>query len=497
MIEAQRARYVALFATEARSLLGSARQALVDWLVSPDEAAPGEALFRALHTLKGMAASLEFESLVGLVHQVEDELALLRSEAGPGVGSRAQGLGPSLDDIEDLVETILAGESVAPTRAAAPSRVVRVGLNRLDALSRDLGGVVTARQQLDRQLLADPFTPVARSAGLMARRLDVLQDRILEVRLAPLAEVFDRLSAPIRTLARQLGKEVQVDLDGGDIEVDRGILDQLLDPLLHLLRNAVDHGIEMPDTRRAAGKAGGGRIRVQARLDRESVVVEIRDDGAGIDREAVARRARADGTLAEDTALTDEGLLATLARPGFSTAAAVTAVSGRGVGLDAVVATLQGMGAALTLSSIAGRGTLFVIRLPTRLGIVRALVASVGPEHYVLPLMHVLELAPCEPGDLTVAAGRSVLTVHDQRYPVVDLRRLVQYRGEAAPRRRPAVILQAGDQSVAMLADAVHGQVDAVLQAIERPVGMPRWVTGATLLDDGHPALMLDLASVV
>ncbi len=301
----------------------------------------------------------------------------------------------------------------------------------------------------------------------------------------------------VRDLARQLGKDVDVSISGDTLEVDRSILDQLGEPLLHLLRNAVDHGIELPAERRAAGKRAAGRVAVVARREGEAVTLEVRDDGRGIDREAVATEARRQGILEAGAELSDDGLLAVLARPGFTTASQVTDVSGRGVGLDVVAARLHGLGASLALTTVPGHGTVFTVQLSTRLGIVRALVTAIGAERYVMPLTHVVELVAWEPEASRTVEGRTMLDVHGTLVPVVDLRRLLQYRGDEAPRRRPAVIFEANGQRVALLADAVHGQVDAVVQPVDRLAGMPRWITGAALLEGGRPALLMDLASVV
>ena len=201
--------------------------------------------------------------------------------------------------------------------------------------------------------------------------------------------------------------------------------------------------------------------------------------------------------LEEGATLSDDGLLAILARPGFSTASTITAVSGRGVGLDAVAARLHEVGASLGLTTVPGRGTSFQVRLPTRLGIVRALVTAVGTERYVMPLTHVSELVAWEAGLARSDGGRTVLDLRGEAVPVVDLRRLLMYRGDEPPEHRPAVIFEAHGQRLALLTDRVHGQIDAVVQTLERPRGLPRWITGATVLDDGQPALLLDLASVV
>ena len=502
MTDARRARYVALFASEARSLLSGARRALAEWQDDPAEQDAAEEIFRALHTIKGMAASLEFATTAELVHATETTLSEVRRGDRPATKSWLRDFELALDTISIASEAAITGAggeraTDAPESASKGPRIVRVDLDRLDALLSDLGGLVLARQELERHAETDTFSPISRAALQMARRLDTLQARILDVRLAPLSEVLERIPPIVRDLARQLGKDVVVEVSGDSLEVDRAILDQLADPLLHLLRNAVDHGIESPETRRAVGKRAAGRIAVTARQDGDAVILQITDDGRGVDRDVVAARARAMGILEDGAQLSDDGLLSVLERPGFSTADEVTSVSGRGVGLDVVVARMREVGAAISLTTILGRGTVFSIRLPTRLGIVRALVTGIGEERYVMPLTHVIELVACEPELVQQQDGRAVLLVRGESLPIVDLRRLLQYRGDDLPSRRPAVVFEANGQRVALLADAVLGQVDAVVQPIERPAGMARWLTGATVLDDGRPALLMDLASVV
>lgn len=502
MTDARRARYVALYASEARSLLTGARRALSQWQADPTQQDGAEEIFRALHTVKGMAASLEFTETADLCHATETTLSEVRRGDQAATPAWLRAFEIALDTISAASERAIAeagGKEESSAAGAAPrgARIVRVDLDRLDALFSDLGSLVTARQELERRAAADRFSPTARAALQMSHRLDTLQDRILDVRLAPLSEVFERIPPMVRDLGRALGKDVSVEVTGDALEVDRAVLDQLAEPLLHLMRNAVDHGIESADDRRSAGKRPGGRIAVSARQDGEAVIIEITDDGRGIDRDKVARRARDMGILDAQATLSDDGLLAVLERPGFSTSEVVTDTSGRGVGLDVVVARMREIGASLSLTTVLGRGTVFSLRLPTRLGIVRALVTGIGDERYVMPLTHVIELVAWEPNLVGQQDGRAVLFVRGEALPIVDLRRLLQFRGAEPPVRRPAVVFEANGQRVALLADAVHGEIEAVVQPIERPAGLARWITGATVLDDGRPALLMDLASVV
>lgn len=503
MIDDRRARYLALFAAESRSLLADGHRTVAAWREQPGELSHAEGVFRALHTVKGMAASLGFEELTALVHATETDLAEVTN------GSRAadidwlDNLAEALDRITIGADTVIGAEPDGPaddgdrTGAAGPAgAVVRVDTSRLDALLEDLGAMVTARQELERHATAESLSPVARSALAMSRRLDALQDRILHVRLAPIGEVLERIPPLVRDLARRLDKSLAVEVAGEEIEVDRAILSQLLEPLVHLVRNAVDHGLETPEERLAAGKSEIGKVTVRAWQERDAVVVELADDGRGISSDLIAQRAREQGILAPQATLSNDGLLAILARPGFSTARQVSDVSGRGVGLDTVVARLHRVGAAVSMETTPGEGTTFRLRLPTRLGIVRSLVTAIGDERYVMPLTHVHELIAWEASESRMEGNRMVLDHRGESIPVLDLRRLVQFRGAPPPPQRPAVVFDAHGRKVALLSDQIHGQIDAVVQPIDRPLGMPRWITGATVLDDGRPAMMLDVAAV-
>ncbi len=310
MSDPRRAKYVALFASESRSMLATARRALASWLDGSDDRDAPEEIFRALHTIKGMAAALEFTTAADLVHSTETVLSEVRRGERVATLTWLRDFEQSLDTITAACEAAIlgaGGASVPGSEKRGGPRVVRVDLDRLDALLDDLGALVITRQELERRAENDELSPVSQAAMVMSRRLDALQERILDVRLAPLSEVLERVPPIVRDLARQLGKDVTVEVTGDALEVDRAVLDQLGEPLLHLLRNAVDHGIESIDARKAAGKRGAGRIVIAARREADTVVLEVSDDGRGIDRVAVERRARDQGIIGRDDTLADDG----------------------------------------------------------------------------------------------------------------------------------------------------------------------------------------------
>jgi two-component system chemotaxis sensor kinase CheA len=319
--------------------------------------------------------------------------------------------------------------------------------------------------------------------------------------MTPVGEVLERFPRVVRDLARDLGKRIRFDVEGEEIELDRSILDEIGDPLLHLIRNAADHGIESPDARVAAGKPPEGRILLAAARERNSVTIRVSDDGRGIDRAAILAKARregqADSAGAERDALSDDLLLRVIARPGFSTAQAVSGVSGRGVGVDVAMTRVRALGGTLEIRSDVGKGTTFVIRVPLTLAIVRALLADAGGERYAVPLAYVAETVEFDPRAVTALRSREALVVRERVIPTVHLRDLVASGGRPVPPRRPTVILEVGERRTALVVDALLGQQDIVVAPFDAPRGMPPYVGGATILADGAPALVLDAAALL
>jgi two-component system chemotaxis sensor kinase CheA len=332
----------------------------------------------------------------------------------------------------------------------------------------------------------------------ISRLVSGMQAEVIASRMTPVGEVFDRFPRLVRDLARELGKRIRFDVEGEEIELDRSILDEIGDPLLHLIRNAADHGIELPEARTAAGKPPEGRILLAASRERNSVTLRLSDDGRGIDRAAILAKARRED-LADAAAdlSADDVLLRVIARPGFSTAEAVSGVSGRGVGVDVAMTRVRQLGGTLEIRSETGKGTTFLIQVPLTLAIVRALLADAGGERYAVPLAYVAETVEVDPRAVTALRSREALVVRDQVIPTVHLRDLVGSRGRAAPTRRPTVILEVGERRTALVVDALLGQQDIVVAPFDAPHGMPPYVGGATILADGAPALVLDAAALL
>ncbi len=400
----------------------------------------------------------------------------------------------------DIAECHVAREvaAAADVGEATAARTVRIPAQRLDDLLDLVGELVLARDRLLRTV-----APTADDAGQRAlddtsRLIMQLRDAILTSRMVPLAQVFDRFPRHVRDTAHALGKEIDLVLEGRELEVDRSLLDELSDPILHLLRNAVDHGLESPDDRRLAGKSARGRLVVRAVRDGSMVAVTVADDGRGVDRDRVAASAAAQGVAgAAALAQDDGGLLQLLARPGLSTAATVTALSGRGVGVDAVLSRVQALGGRLELATAAGEGTAITIRLPLSVAMLRALLVRVADETYAIPLTMV---QATHLGDTLHATDR-----HDPRAPLpedVEIAgtrlRLVSLRSHLGlpPRDDVSghlVVLDGATGRVALLVDTCVSQQEIVVKPLQRVRGSASMFSGGTILPDGTPSLILDI----
>jgi len=294
---------------------------------------------------------------------------------------------------------------------------------------------------------------------------------------------------------------VEFSVEGRDIELDRSMLDDIADSIVHLLRNAVDHGIETPEQREAAGKPPAGSLVLSAMRDRTAIVIRVTDDGRGIDRERVLARAKRDGIVdAAKTELSEDEVLRLLARPGFSTAEQVTEVSGRGVGVDAVYTRVRALGGAMNVRSVPGQGTTMTIRLPLTLAVVRSLLARVADEMYAIPLAHVSETIELTPDIVRTVKGKEVVMARDEIFPLIRMRRLVglpHYAPASAIDLEQVIVIDLGDRRAGLVIDELTGQEEIVVKQFDAVRDGPPFFGGATLLGDGRPCLIVDVSSLL
>jgi two-component system, chemotaxis family, sensor kinase CheA len=395
------------------------------------------------------------------------------------------------------VETVQFEEVKTEADPRGRGRQIRVPLHRLDALMKQVGELVVAKNRLASIStgVTDPI--LLELSERISRLVSAMQGEVLAARMTPVGEVFERFPRLVRDLSRDMGKRIRFDVEGEEIELDRSILDEIGEPLVHLIRNAADHGLESPEQRVAAGKPAEGRILLSAARERNTVAIRVVDDGRGIDREAILDKARREGNAPDSDSLSDDLLVRVLARPGFSTAATVSGVSGRGVGVDVAMTRVRALGGTLEVRSEVGRGTTFLIRVPLTLAIVRALLAEAGGERYAVPLAYVAETVEFDRSSVTAVRDREALVVRDQVIPTVHLADLVSAPAASATGRRPTLILEVGERRTALVVDALVGQQDIVVEPFDAPRGLPSYVGGATILADGAPALILDAAALL
>jgi two-component system chemotaxis sensor kinase CheA len=450
--------------------------------------------------------------------------ALLKSlrdgAAGKAVASAGAHAAPAGGDIDDsefeaLLDSLHGSPSAAPAPAAASKKdrsapaagaqaakaedpTVRVDVRRLDAMVDLVGELVLARNRLKtiRPRLRDEDLDRAVTA------LDVatsrLQSSVMMVRMQPVGRVFARFPKLARDVARQVSKSVELDIVGAETELDRNLVEALADPLVHLVRNAIDHGIEAPATRRASGKNEQGTVRLSAQQEGDHVSIEVSDDGAGIDPEKIRRSAVKKGLIDSDAAarLSSDECLNLIFMAGFSTRSEVSDLSGRGVGMDVVQSKIRELSGQVQIHSEVGRGTRFVIRVPLTLAILPTLLVELEGDVYALPLVRVVEVLAHERVEALWVDGQSMLDLRDQPLPLIELRTWLGLAPDPAA-ATTCVVLQSGEQRFCLTVDRVRGREEVVIKALPRTLRGLAGYAGASLVGDGRMALILDVDALL
>ncbi|MDD5559857.1 chemotaxis protein CheA [Candidatus Methylomirabilis sp.] len=382
------------------------------------------------------------------------------------------------------------------------SSTIRVNTDKVDRLINLVGELVITQSMIS-QLVANYKTealPILEGAvAQMERNTRELQERVMAIRMLPIRTVFSRLPRLVRDLAAQCGKKVAIQIKGEETELDKTVIERISDPLTHLIRNAVDHGIEPPQKRLAQGKSDEGLIMLNAFHQGGSIFIEIADDGRGLDKEKIIHKAVEQGLVSRSETLTDEQVHRLILRPGFSTAEQVTDVSGRGVGMDVVSRNIEELGGTVTISTEVGRGTRFTINLPLTLAILDGLSVQVGDEIYIIPLVSITESIRPKQTDLGSVVGRGeVVSVRGQLLPIVRLYEQFGVTPKVTdPTRSLLVIVEQEGRRVAILVDELLGQHQAVIKSLEANYQRMEGVTGATIMGDGRVALILDVPGLI
>ena len=511
------------------------------------------AIFRGFHTIKGLAGFLELREVQSLAHEVETVLDRARNSQLTITPRAIDVILESADQLrrwlihvealiknrpseaparnEPLFERIHALSIEAPATAPSPvsspstapsasqgeggppeekpdasrpaasqqieSMAVKVNTAKLDYLV-DMAGEMVIAESLVRH---DPDLVLLKSPGLqrklaqLTRITGELQKTSMSMRLVPIGPLFRRMARLVRDLARKFGKEVQMETEGDEIELDRHIVEELADPLMHMVRNALDHGIEPAQERTACGKDPQARLLLRANHQAGQVVIEIADDGRGLDRDRIVSKALERGLITSGDGLSDSEVHGLIFEPGFSTAAQVTSVSGRGVGMDVVRRHIQKLRGRIEIRSVRGTGTTFVLKLPLTLAIIDGLVVGVGRERYVVPLFAVREMFRPGPETIWTVRGQAeTALVRDRLLPVLRLYRQFRVRPRSEdPRKSVLVVAETDGRRFCLLVDELMGKQEVVIKSLGETFKAVTGIAGGAILGDGRVGLILDL----
>ena len=524
---------IADFVAECREMLEALGGEIVAWEANPDDRARLDSIFRFVHTVKGNCGFFDFPRLEALSHAAEDALADCRSGRRVPDGALVSAVLAIIDRIGEMIAAIEAGEELpsgddsglidalapgaegasAPAAAAAVvdggargsstgPRTIRLSVELLDRVMSGVSDMVLARNELARRLReasgdVEVDGAFERLSGIIAE----MRDAITRTRMQRIENLFIALPRMVRDLSTELGKQVLVDIDGGDVELDREMIEMIRDPLTHIIRNAVDHGIEKPAERLKSGKREIGLLSVSARQSGNQILIEIADDGKGIDGARLVEKALANGVIEREAAqrLTKAEQLALIFEAGLSTAKEVTAISGRGVGMDVVRSNVERIGGVVEVDSLPGHGTRMTLRVPLTLTIIPALTVSIGTQHFAIPRSAIEEIVRANGSSVTLEriGGAGVATIRGRRVPEVALADVLGLPSEVGDEERTLVVLRpAGGDVYALAVDRIHDHEELVVKPAAPAVMATGLYAGTTLADDGSPILLFDPAGL-
>ncbi|WP_379920456.1 chemotaxis protein CheA [Erythrobacter sp. R86502] len=548
------------FIAETREMLEASGGELVAWEADPADRARLDTIFRFVHTVKGNCGFFDFPRLAGLSHAAEDALADCRAGRREPDQQLVTAVLAIIDRIALMIDAIEAGEAFAeggddvliaaldgfqdnaaaagppaapdaakpplhapadallcpadetgglapasPRRqdSAAAQRTIRLPVELLDRVMSGVSDMVLARNDLAHRLRQAGNQPTI--DGPFERLTTILsdvRDAITRMRMQRIETLFGALPRLVRDLSAELGKQVMVDLDGGDVELDREMIETIRDPLTHLIRNAIDHGVEPPSARLAGGKREIGLLAIAARQSGNTITIVISDDGRGLDEERIAAKAIATGliTAADRAAMGRDKIMNLIFEPGFSTAETVSNVSGRGVGLDVVRQNLEKVGGSIKVASQPGHGTLFSLQIPLTLSIIAGLTVEVGGHCFAIPQSYVEEIVQgsARTLDFTRMGETALITFRGNRVPCLMLGAVLGLTSDACAPADPTLVMLrlANGDLFALAVEGIHNHGDLVVKPLAPAVMRSGLYAGSTLLDDGQPVLLLDVANI-
>ncbi|HVP57089.1 MAG TPA: chemotaxis protein CheA [bacterium] len=533
------------FVTESSEYVQGAEASLLGLEANPDDAEAVRTVFRAFHTIKGTSAFLGFNLVSEFAHRAENLLSRIRDGEIRYGGGYADLALRSIDMLKELLATVegyapgktlsrpagydqlltilgnpeaagysgearggpaepakdAAGAARQSTSGSETVETLRVSTERLDRLIDMVGELVIANSMVvqDEKVIFGSDQGLTRKVAHMAKIVRELQDHSMSMRMIPLRGTFQKMARVVRDVARKSGKCVKFVSDGGETEMDRNMVDVINDPLVHMLRNSVDHGIESPDERKRLGKPREGTVSISAYHSGGSVVIEIKDDGRGICRESVVRKALEKKLIQQDQVLTDSEVFSLIFEPGFSTAQKVTSVSGRGVGLDVVKKGIDALRGRIEVRSEAGKGCTFLLRVPLTMAIIDGMVVTSGAERYIIPALSVVRsLRPDAASIWTILEGGEVLSLDGDLLPLVRLGTVFDVKNaKVDPTEAIALVVEGEGRRAAVLVDDLLGKQQIVIKSLGKAFGQIKGISGGAIMPDGRVGLILDISSLL
>jgi len=522
---------IADFVAECREMLEALGGEIVAWETQPDDRARLDSIFRFVHTVKGNCGFFDFPRLEALSHAAEDALADVRAGRRTADAPLVSAVLAIIDRIGEMIGAIEAGEempggddsalidALAPgaegaaapvavplaeghARAASALRTIRLSVELLDRVMSTVSDMVLARNELARRLRESP-TDVAVDGAFerLSAIIADMRDAITRTRMQRIENLFVGIPRMVRDLSAELGKQVLVDIEGGDVELDREMIEMIRDPLTHIIRNAIDHGIETPAERLKSGKREIGILSVSARQSGNQILIDIHDDGRGIDGKRLVAKALDAGFLEKDDAakLSPREQLALIFEAGLSTAKEVTSISGRGVGMDVVRSNIERIGGVVEVDSKLGDGTRMTLRVPLTLTIIPALTVSIDGQHFAIPRSAIEEIVRANGESVTLEhlGGAGVATIRGRRVPEISLAEILGIESRVDEKDRTLIVLRpAGGDLYALSVDRIHDHEELVVKPAAPAVMATGLYAGTTLADDGSPILLFDPAGL-
>lgn len=542
------AQFKEIFLSESKENLQVLNQSLVMLEKEPGDKEKINAIFRVAHTLKGMAATMGYEKIAELTHLMEDVLDKIRKDEIRVRTEIVDVLFDCLDALEKLINAIESSDSresinlsplltklqeireektpvsvpqdgreekksdektaavdtlvKQPKTASANIETIRVNVRHIDTLMNLVGEMVINKGRLEEISGRYRITELEEALSIFDRIATDLQSAVLKTRMVPVSHIFDRFPRMVRDIAKTLGKQVQLEMTGTDIEIDRILLEQINEPLVHILRNAIDHGLESSEERVRAGKPEQGKIMLSARREQSAVVIEVRDDGRGMSAAKLKEHAIEKNILTKEAAqnLSDKDAFFLICDPRFSTAKAVTDISGRGVGMDVVKFAIESVNGLLQIDSKENEGSVFSLKLPLSLAIISVLLIQVQSEIYAIPLSNIVEIVAIKESEIKTVDKKEVIVLRDEIVPLVRLARVLQVPslqtsgpGNGDSHNHEVVIVQTRENKVGFVVSKFIGRKEVVLKTLTGIAKQSRGFSGATILGDGRVVLILDV----